>query len=106
MVDPLSATAIGAVVLTEGIKFLYNQAGELLKRYRERKEGATAAAGPEPLLRLPAALVQGESSPALPDYAVLGQLEQSLRDARRSLADFAEGIATPRADDRLLADQI
>jgi hypothetical protein len=34
----LTAASIGAVALTEGIKFLYGQAGELLKRWRERKE--------------------------------------------------------------------
>ncbi len=38
MVDPLSITAIGAVAITEGIKFLYGQAGEILKRWRERKD--------------------------------------------------------------------
>src|SRR5947199_10744351 len=37
MVDPLTLSTIGAVALTEGIKFLYEQAGEVLKRWRERK---------------------------------------------------------------------
>jgi len=42
MSDPttLSAAAIGAAALTEGIKFLYGQAGEILKRWRERKDKA------------------------------------------------------------------
>jgi hypothetical protein len=107
MVDPLSATALGAVVLTEGIKFLYNQAGELLKRYRERKESAAAAsAAPEPLLHVPPDIVEGSVSPAAPDYAVLEKLEQSLLESRRPLADYAEGLATPRPEDRLLVDQV
>ena len=38
MVDPLTLSTIGAVALTEGIKFLYEQAGEVLKRWRERKD--------------------------------------------------------------------
>ena len=37
MADPFTLGAVGAVVLTEGIKFLYGQAGEALKRWRERK---------------------------------------------------------------------
>jgi hypothetical protein len=108
MVDPLSATAIGAVVLTEGIKFLYNQAGELLKRYRERKENAAAAAasGEEPLLQVPRNILEGSVSPAPPDYAVVEKLEQSLLETRRPLADYAQGLATPRPEDRLLADQV
>lgn len=40
MADPstLSMAAIGAVALSEGVKFLYGQAGELLKRWRERRD--------------------------------------------------------------------
>jgi len=43
MIDPLTISAIGAVAITEGIKFLYGQAGELLKRWRERKDAAKDA---------------------------------------------------------------
>ena len=35
MSDVLSLAAMSAVALTEGLKFLYNQAGELLKARRE-----------------------------------------------------------------------
>ena len=35
--DPFTLAAVGAVAITEGIKFLYGQAGEVLKRWRERK---------------------------------------------------------------------
>ena len=46
MSEPLTLTGVGVVVLTEGIKFLYAQAGESLKRWRERNRDAkTAAAG-------------------------------------------------------------
>ncbi len=108
MVDPLSATAIGAVVLTEGIKFLYNQAGELLKRYRERKQnaGTEPPAGAEPLLQLPPDIVEGSASPAAPDYAVVEKLEQSLLEMRRPLADYAEGLAEPKVGDSLLMEQV
>ena len=48
MVEPFSLGALGAIALTDGIKFLYAQAGEILKRRRERKDTADAppAAGP------------------------------------------------------------
>jgi len=36
--DTLSAAVIGSAALTEGIKFLYRQAGEILKRWRERRD--------------------------------------------------------------------
>ena len=49
MAEPLTLAAVGAVVLNEGVKFLYNQAGEVLKRWRERKKGG--AEGPRTRLR-------------------------------------------------------
>ncbi|WP_448642788.1 hypothetical protein [Geodermatophilus sp. URMC 63] len=108
MVDPLSATAIGAVVLAEGIKFLYNQAGELLKRYRERKDsaGKEAPDGPEPLLQVPSDIVAGTTQAVPPDYAVVEKLAPSLLDMRRPLADYAQGLATPRPEDPLLMEQV
>jgi hypothetical protein len=44
VVDPLSLAALTAVALTQGIGFLYSQAGELLRRRRERRAQAAAAA--------------------------------------------------------------
>jgi hypothetical protein len=46
MADPLTLAALTAVGLAEGIKFLYGQAGELLRRRRERKDGTAAEAPP------------------------------------------------------------
>jgi hypothetical protein len=37
MGEPFSLAAIGAVALTEGIKFLYGQTGDLIKRWQERR---------------------------------------------------------------------
>ena len=39
MIEPISLTAVGVFALTEGIKFLYTEAGELLKHRRASKEG-------------------------------------------------------------------
>src|SRR5689334_19397449 len=38
MADPFTLGAIGALALTEGIKFLYTQAGALIDSWRKRRE--------------------------------------------------------------------
>jgi len=38
MSDPSSLSTVETAVLSEGVKFLYGQAGELLRRWRERRE--------------------------------------------------------------------
>jgi hypothetical protein len=45
MADPFTLAAVGAVVLTEGIKFLYGQAAELITAWRQRRR-ATAPGSP------------------------------------------------------------
>lgn len=37
MSDPLTLTVVGTIVITEGIKFLYSQATEVLKIWRDNK---------------------------------------------------------------------
>ena len=44
MPDPVTLAAVGGFALTEGIKFLYGQAGEALKHWQERKKAKAAAA--------------------------------------------------------------
>jgi hypothetical protein len=40
MPEPVTITlaVVGTAALKEGVKFLYGQAGELLKRWREKRE--------------------------------------------------------------------
>jgi len=104
MTDPLSAAALGGVVLTEGIKFLYRQAGEVLKRWRERRERDSAPAE-RATLRPPEGLLEGTVEPAEPQDDQADLLEQELRETRRQLADYAEGIEVPKPGDRLVAEQ-
>jgi hypothetical protein len=104
MADPFSAAVLGGVVLTQGIKFLYAQAGEVLKRWRERREtgGASAEAA---TLRPPEGLLNGTVEPVEPrdDYAE--RLEGDLREARKLLADYADGIEVPQPGDHLVTEQ-
>jgi len=104
MADPFTAAAIGGVVLTEGIKFLYNQAGEVLKRWRERRDTGGAHAEPA-TLRPPEGLLEGTVQPVEPKDDQAERLEQELRETRRLLADYAEGIAVPKPGDPLVAEQ-
>jgi hypothetical protein len=103
LADPLTLGALGAVALTEGIKFLYGQAGEVLKRWHERRD--KAAATTQARLQAPGGLLDGAVEPADPRDDVSERLEEELRETRRLLADYAEGIETPRPDDRLLLEQ-
>lgn len=38
MPEPLTLAAVGGAVLAEGIRFLYGQATEAVKRWRERRD--------------------------------------------------------------------
>jgi hypothetical protein len=102
--DPLTAAAIGGVVLTEGIKFLYKQAGEVLRRWRERRDDAGSAVV-RATLRPPEGLLQGTVEPVEPRDDQAALLEEELRQARRLLADYAEAITVPRPGDHLVAEQ-
>jgi hypothetical protein len=91
MIEPFSIGALGAIALTDGIKFLYAQAGEILKRRRERQ----ATADPAPA----AELLEGELAPLQLDPAAADELTEELRRLRRQLADIADGIEPARATD-------
>lgn len=102
MPEPITLAALGSLALTEGIKFLYGQAGELLKRWRARRDGRdvdddAARLGP------PAGLLDGSVPAALPDDGYADRLGDQIRDLRRSLADWAEEVEeVVPADDVLL----
>jgi hypothetical protein len=104
MADPLSPAVLGGVVLAEGIKFLYRQAGEVLKRRRERRERDSIPAE-HATLRPPEGLLDGTVEPVEPRDDQVDRLEQELRETRRMLADYAEGIEIPSTGDHLVAEQ-
>lgn len=89
--DPLSLSAIGAQALGLGIQFLYSQAGEVLKRWREHRDGGQ----PEPVLApSPAGTEAIATAPqaASIDFAALDRLEGEIRGLRSALGEYAEGI--------------
>jgi hypothetical protein len=117
MADPLTLTALGAVALTEGIKFLYTQASELLKRRRERKKAAAdaAAARAEQAARAaPAApvevatpaVVEGELAPVTVDDGALDRLAEEISGLRHDLGryvDETDPAPVDPSDERLVA---
>ena len=102
MADPLTLSALTSSALTEGIKFLYVQAAELLKHRRER---STADSADE--ARLPAVLpLEGSLEPLHPDLAVLQELEPDLLFLRRLISDYADEIEPADPNDDVLLEQV
>jgi hypothetical protein len=95
--DPVTLSVLAGSVLTPAIEFLYAQAGELLKRRRERKEGNPERTDP---VAVPATVeLAGELGPLRPDDARLSELEPQLRELRNALVDYAEDPALIKPDD-------
>lgn len=119
--DGSSLATVETAALTQGVAFLYAQAGELLRRLREARNQAGAAPehhmteaettattsakaapglhGSLPPLQLPEGVfddVGKAPRPAAPE--TLGQLAGSLLQARREVDDYVVGMATLGGD--------
>jgi len=108
MVEPITLASVGSVALTKGIKFLYAQSGEVLKRWRERRE--TVESGTSSLddtARIDAKLpnvFEGQLSEPEIHFDVVKRLGQELQETRRSLSDYADDIEkVDNNDQELLA---
>lgn len=92
MADPFTIGAIGAVALKEGVKFLYQQAGEAIRwRRRDKREGGEPSP-PAPVSTPPEVFEERALTRAHLDVDALGRLEGDIRDLRAELADYAEDI--------------
>jgi hypothetical protein len=70
MSDPITLTLVGTTAITEGIKFLYSQAEDLLIRWRDKKEKATAvveAPQPQEQVNLPPVFTASKLNPEVRD---------------------------------------
>jgi hypothetical protein len=102
MVDPFSLGALGALAATEGIKFLYGQAGEVLTRWRERKKGNEEAA--EAPIPVPGTeLLEGELEPPKVDFEAAERLHEDIEQLATVLAPYTGGISEPAPDDTELS---
>ena len=88
MTEGLNMAALGSAALSEGIKFLYSQAAEALKRWRERQDRpATREPSPPPT---PPVFADSTASLAF-HLDKVEALEEPLRKLMHSLADYAAG---------------
>ncbi len=112
MLDPITLSALGTAALTEGIKFLYGQAGEILKRWRERKdttvkEGASQLAPTESVeIKLPSSIFGGQLSAPQIHFVEVERIVEPLRNLRKDLSDYAEGIEMVDTTDQNLLQRI
>lgn len=101
MVDPISLGALGAVALTQGIQFLYTQAGAILQRRRERRDAVAAGTAPpaEPIpVQDPSHVLNGQLAPLHIDEAAAEELANVVRDLRKELSDYAQGVEPESGD--------
>lgn len=87
---------VASAALTEGVKFLYKQAGEILTSWRERRHDEAAAA--PRALPPPSSVTVGEAKPlaSAPDDRALEAL-QTVKDRAESVKDGDVDISDPAA---------
>ena len=110
MLEPFTLSALGAVALTEGIKFLYEQAGEVLKRWREHKEAAKSTADQSTQtesveIKLPP-IFEGQLSAPQIHFDAVERVAEQLYELRKDLSDYADGIETVDATNEDLLRRI
>jgi hypothetical protein len=107
MGDPITLSVIGAVALTEGIKFLYTQTGEVLKRWSERRKGTEKSTEHSDQtavveIKLPE-VFEGQLSDPKIHFDVVERLEPQLRAVREGLSSYAdETYRTDPTDEELV----
>ena len=106
MSDPttISLVSVGSVAISEGIKFFYVQAAELLKRYRDRKKGGdvhsvdSVAVDVEPPVEFDA-----KRFTAVVPMAAIETNRAALEGLLKELSGFAMGYADlDMSDERVL----
>ncbi len=98
MAEPFSIGALGALAATEGIKFLFTQAGEVLKRWRERRKGNQEAAE-APILVQGAEVLEGALEPPTVNFEAVERLHTDIQELGSMLAKYASGFDEPDPDD-------
>lgn len=94
----LSLVTVTTSTLAEGIKFLYAQATELLKRKRER---ADQKVGEQSLLAAesPSGVLDGNLDASLADEDRIADHARELSDWRHRLVDYVDEVTAVSADD-------
>lgn len=106
--DTITLGGLGGAALSQGIKFLYAQAGEVLKRRRDRREALEAGEqqSPTTLEVATSDVLDGPLASVTLDYSVVDQFAAELSTFRKALSEHAEGLVDPDPADRQLLEQI
>lgn len=111
MSDPITLSALGALALTEGVKFLYNQAAEILKRWLQRKDATTKDAKvdlpkKEALTVDIPPIFEGQLSSIQIHFDAVEKLEKPLLELKRDLSGYADGSEQVNTNDKTLLEQV
>ena len=98
MAEPFSIGVLGALAATEGIKFVFTQAGEVLTRWRERKKGNQEAAE-APILVQGTEVLEGALEPPTVNFEAVERLHTDIQELGAVLAKYASGFDEPDPDD-------
>jgi hypothetical protein len=83
--EPMSLALVGTTVLTEGIKFLFTQAGEVITRWRDKNAAPLPVPDGAPL--------QGTLQPTMIDTAVMERMANEIIGLRAALAPYCDVVA-------------
>jgi hypothetical protein len=100
--EPISLAVVSALVVTEGIKFFYAQAGELLKKRRERKEKRDESQAVLPVP--PADVFEGELEQTPADFEVVEKFKDELPALWSAVGPYAQGIEVVEASNTALLE--
>jgi hypothetical protein len=108
MAEPITMTLAG-IALTEGVKFLYGQASDILKRWRDRKDKANESPTGETEAietKLPDSAFEGQLSNPKIHFNKVEHFEDDLEALRDSLAVYLIGDRQIDAADTKLAERV
>jgi hypothetical protein len=100
MAEPLSLAVLGGAAATEGIKFLYGQAAEVIKAWRTRRKDR------EQPLEVPivdASVLDAQPTGTTVDPAVLAQAHATMLELWQQLAPYAQDLENVEDTDAELA---
>lgn len=98
-----SLTTVTGAALSDGVKFLYAQATELLRRRRSSSQAAQSA---ETRIRDVPHALDGPLQPVTPDKDALNAYAEQLTALRHAIVDYVEGLLPISAEDHELISNI
>jgi hypothetical protein len=106
MVEPLTLAALGSTTLTEGVKFLYGQLTDLLKRRREHRDDPGSPPDGLSVPATPLGVLDGPLDQRPVNVDVLDANWDKLLELRRGLVDYVDGVADVAPTDMSLVHRL